>query len=118
MGCQSLTTICCSNDWSNTSAKTTNMFFNCNALVGDKGTTYDSKVVDATYARPDGGTGAPGYFTADTMTRINEELRIKNEELNVGEIYNLAGQMVNGKLSNGKLPKGIFIRNGRKVLVK
>ena len=31
-------------------------------------------------------------------------------------IYNLAGQMVNGKSVNGKLPKGIYIVNGKKVL--
>lgn len=31
-------------------------------------------------------------------------------------VYNLAGQMVNGKSVNGKLPKGIYIVNGKKVL--
>ena len=31
-------------------------------------------------------------------------------------VYNLAGQMVNGKWSNGKLTKGIYIVNGKKVL--
>ena len=45
-----------------------------------------------------------------------------------GEIYNLAGQMVNGKWVNGKwqdgkwqdgkLPKGIYIVSGKKILVK
>lgn len=34
-------------------------------------------------------------------------------------IYNLAGQkIVNGKWSNGKLPRGIYIINGKKVLIK
>ena len=35
-----------------------------------------------------------------------------------GVIYNLNGQMVNGKWSkgNGKLPRGIYIMNGKKVL--
>ena len=34
-------------------------------------------------------------------------------------IVNLAGQqMVNGKSSNGKLPQGIYIVNGKKVVVK
>lgn len=48
------------------------------------------------------------------------------------DIYNLSGQMVNGslrlqsrlgakaseKLSDGKLPRGLYIVSGRKVLVK
>ena len=34
-------------------------------------------------------------------------------------IVNLVGQqMVNGKSSNGKLPQGIYIVNGKKVVVK
>ena len=112
MGCSSLTTICCSNDWSFTSAKTLNMFFSCDALVGENGTTYDSKVADATYARPDRGIQRPGYFTAETMTGISEELRVKNEELEGEAIYNLAGQRLN------KMQKGVNIVNGKKVLVK
>ena len=45
----------------------------------------------------------------------NEELRMKNED---GAVYNLAGQMVNGKWSmvNDKLPKGVYIMNGKKIL--
>ena len=59
----------------------------------------------------------------------NEELRMKNED---GAVYNLAGQMVNGKWSmvngqwsmvngkwsmvNDKLPKGVYIVNGKKIL--
>ena len=46
----------------------------------------------------------------DDATGINEELRIKNEE---SSIYNLAGQMVNGKLQ-----KGIYIVNGKKIMGK
>ena len=33
-------------------------------------------------------------------------------------IYNLSGQMVNGKWSKGKLPKGVYIVNGKKVIIK
>ena len=42
-------------------------------------------------------------------------LTIHDEE---GAVYNLAGQMVNGKRSKGKLPKGIYIKSGTKLLVK
>ena len=40
----------------------------------------------------------------------NEELRVKNEE---SPIFNLAGQMVNGKLT-----RGIYIHNGQKIAIK
>ena len=41
----------------------TSMFTNCTNLVGGAGTTYNSSYVDKTYARIDGGTSNPGYFT-------------------------------------------------------
>ena len=41
----------------------TNMFTSCTSLVGGNGTTYDSTKIDKTYARIDGGTSSPGYFT-------------------------------------------------------
>ena len=40
-----------------------NMFYNSTLLVGGLGTTYNSSYVDKTYARIDGGTSNPGYFT-------------------------------------------------------
>ena len=39
------------------------MFNNSTKLVGGSGTTYDSTKIDKTYARIDGGTSSPGYFT-------------------------------------------------------
>ena len=51
---------------------------------------------------------------ADGIREIhNSQFSIRNSA-----IYNLSGQMVNGKWSNGQLPKGIYIRNWRKVVVK
>ena len=41
----------------------TNMFSGCTNLVGGAGTKYNSSYVDKTYARIDGGTSNPGYFT-------------------------------------------------------
>lgn len=40
------------------------MFYGCTSLVGGAGTTYDSSHYNGVYARIDGGTSAPGYFTA------------------------------------------------------
>ena len=42
----------------------TNMFRGCTNLVGGAGTKYNSSYTDKTYARIDGGTSNPGYFTA------------------------------------------------------
>ena len=41
----------------------TNMFYGCTKLIGGAGTKYNSSYVDKTYARIDGGTSNPGYFT-------------------------------------------------------
>ena len=64
-GCESLTTIYCDDDWSASTALVSSfdMFYNCKALVGGKGTKYNSSEVRSYYARPDGGTSSPGYFT-------------------------------------------------------
>ena len=106
MGCQSLTTIYCTNDWSNTSAKTTNMFFNCKLLVGNEGTKFDSSKVDATYARLDGGTEAPGYFSerkydnsdvnCDGTTDTQDVLMIYEYMQTVGSEANGGREDVNG----------------------
>ena len=50
------------------------------------------------------------YIGGDLVTSVNEELRIKNEELYEGAIYNLAGQRMQ------KMQKGINIVNGKKIL--
>ncbi len=41
----------------------TRMFYNCTKLIGGVGTKYNSSYDDKTYARIDGGTSNPGYFT-------------------------------------------------------
>ncbi len=40
------------------------MFKDSTKLQGGAGTTYNSSKIDKTYARIDGGTASPGYFTA------------------------------------------------------
>lgn len=63
--CTSLETIYCNDDWSDNKALTYSslMFKGCEALEGGKGTKYDPSFDDQTYARPDGGSANPGYFT-------------------------------------------------------
>ena len=63
----SLTTIYVSNLWDATAvAGSSVMFQDCSNIVGGSGTTYNSSYIDKTYARVDGGTSSPGYFTLKT----------------------------------------------------
>ena len=61
--CSALKTIYCDDDYTSTLSSATLMFYGCSSLQGHRGTTYSSAHTDASYARPDGGTYAPGYFT-------------------------------------------------------
>lgn len=74
--CTSLTTVYVSDSW--TTANVTNserMFERCNNIVGGMGTTFDENIIDASYARIDGGASNPGYFTA------------KGEGMTVNKLY-------------------------------
>ena len=63
-GCSSLTTIYVKSSWDTSNATSSDiMFGDCNSLVGGMGTRYDANYTDKTYARIDGGTASPGYFT-------------------------------------------------------
>ena len=60
-----LKTIYTSNKFNtNTVTSSIYMFYGCTNLVGGKGTKFDSTKIDKTYAKIDGGTTNPGYFTA------------------------------------------------------
>ena len=54
------------------------------------------------------------FNLGDDETSLNEELRVKSEELNSQFIYDLSGRRV----ANGQKPtaKGLYIYNGKKVL--
>lgn len=66
----SLTTIYVGKNWTTdrvTSSDSIKMFNNCPKLQGGEGTTYAySNPDDKTWARIDGGTQSPGYFTGKT----------------------------------------------------
>ncbi len=63
--CKKLKTVKCDTDWSRLDnlSFSEGLFDLCKALVGGKGTVYNSSYTDKTYARPDRGESAPGYFT-------------------------------------------------------
>ena len=61
-GCSALKTIYSDATWF--CSYSPDMFKDCTSLVGGAGTTYDADHIDVNYARIDGGTDAPGYFTS------------------------------------------------------
>ena len=64
--CSQLVTIYASSGWSTaavTDFYSDKMFQNCTKIRGGQGTTYDANHVNRLYARIDGGTSNPGYFT-------------------------------------------------------
>ncbi len=82
-GCSNLQTIYVGDNWKSASGID---FFDCNNLVGGKGTHYDAEHTDATYARIDGGTSAPGYFTAIVPVSIAIADKPKTEYLE-GDVF-------------------------------
>lgn len=77
-GCSNLNTIYVGEKWSTENIKVLQaayytvdghdgLFTGCEKLVGGKGTKFNANYPNDTYARIDGGSGAPGYFTAAHM---------------------------------------------------
>ena len=62
--CKALKTITVSEKFvTNNVTYSTSMFADCTSLKGGAGTEYNTSHVDKEYARIDGGTESPGYFT-------------------------------------------------------
>jgi len=73
------------------------MFFGCYNLEGGMGTVYDENHKDATYARPDGGPSAPGYFTKP----VNNGDVNKDGNVDVADIVTII-EIMAGKMSSRK----------------
>ena len=71
--CSSLTAIYASTSFVTTAVTlSSGMFASCTSLVGGAGTPFSSSFTDATYARIDGGTASPGYFTGTVYAKVND----------------------------------------------
>ena len=83
-GCTDLKSIYTSNNFITTNVINSNeMFINSTKLVGGAGTTYNENKVDKEYARVDGGTSNPGYFTLKTANNNeNNNQNTNNNETN------------------------------------
>ena len=113
-GCSSLRTILCDDSWDASNVVTsTSMFAGCTSLRGSKGTIFDAAYTDKTYARIDGGSSAPGYLS-DEEPGIDTYIESVSQDATLKGVYSLDGQKLNKKPTK----KGVFIINGRKVVVK
>jgi len=107
-----LKTIYVSDKWTTDSIANDNedMFSDCVSLKGGMGTVYDKNHIDYTYARIDGGTDAPGYFTDIQAAGIADIMADSNNRKSA--IYSISGR------KEAMPRKGINIIDGKKVLVK
>jgi surface protein len=112
--CYALMTIFCSEDWSTSSALTSDlaMFTASTLLVGGHGTSYNSSKVDKSYARPDGGESKPGYFTmrgdanGDDQVTMTDAVSIVNSILgNPAPGFNKGAANLNGDVDENGEPK-------------
>ena len=90
--CTNLTTIYISNwDTSNVTSTTytSGMFLYCRNLVGGAGTTYNGSKTNHTYARIDGGSSAPGYFTDKATGRVLNETLDNSSQLTATDGNNI-----------------------------
>ena len=72
-GCRDLKTIYVGDEWNTENVETSiGMFQNCENIVGEKGTTYDKKHEDASYAQIDGGADNPGYLTYKASYQLGD----------------------------------------------
>ena len=116
-GCSNLTTIYASELWDMSNVTTSNdMFYDCPKLVGGAGTTFDWNNMGGEFARIDGGTSSPGYFTYKEYSGIATPLSVGEKPSGV---YNLGGAKVSSaKQGTDGLPSGLYIVNKKKVVVK
>lgn len=72
--CSRLVTVYAGSGWNADNAEGEDMFKDCSLLVGGADTVFDSWYTDSTYARIDGGTDAPGYFTGKYEVKIDDTI--------------------------------------------
>ena len=57
------------------------------------------------------------FFSTEETVAI-KDVKVEDTTAKTGEVYDLTGRKLNVNLSNHQLPKGIYIIDGKKVLVK
>lgn len=116
--CNSLETIYAGNKWDTSNVNQTisrDLFSGCYSLVGGKGTAHEWYYDDQIgFARIDGGTEAPGYFTAALQPSISTSINgLKDSVKGQREgWFTIDGQKISGKPTK----KGVYIHNGKTVV--
>ena len=66
------------------------------------------------------GGGSRAFFSLDGVTSVSEELRVKSEEFATAPVYDLQGRRVDSQFAihNSQLKKGLYIVNGKKIVIK
>ena len=107
--CESLTTIYCDETW--TTEMSINMFKNCKNIKGgtDGTVTYDDERIDIMMANP-----TTGYFTKKKSIAIDTPVANNKAETAYKGIYTLEGMRLGNDFD--RLPAGIYIVNGEKVM--
>ena len=114
-GCSSLRRIICDDSWDASNVGTsTSMFEGCTSLIGSQGTIYDAAYTDKTYAHLDGGVNLPGYLSDSNFGITTDMDPVSRDTVAPEGVYSLDGQ----KLNDRPTKKGVYIINGRKVIVK
>ena len=90
-GCTNLKTIYCSADYTHLAGMSSlGMFDGCTKLEGGQGTKYSNAHKDAAYARPDGGTEKPGYFTGEILEKDSFLISVVVDGMSA-ELVNITG---------------------------
>ena len=100
--CYSLTTIYAGNGWSTAKVQDgSGMFVGSTNLVGGAGTPYNANHTDHSYARIDGGSNNPGYFTAKEWPKGDLTHDGKVDASDVVRLVNLIMYPRSGNLYEG-----------------
>ena len=87
----------------------------CEAITSSPAGTYPINVMPGTITS-EGLVCVPGTLTILDPDGVRD-LQMVNGKWSNGKYYDLSGrQIVNGKSVNGKLPRGVYIRNGKKMV--
>lgn len=114
--CENLQTIYASDEWStdNVEDEGTYMFYNCYMLTGEKGTHFNPSNTGVEFAHIDGGASNPGYFTY----KENEAISTILTDMAPADVYRLDGVRVRtAAQGTAGLPAGIYITNGKKIII-
>ena len=120
--CSKLKTIYVSDYWITDNVRSSaNMFNGCKAIVGGTGTKYNANYIDKTRAHYGNG----GYLTYKSAsvkefndTEFDTTAIDEISTINKVDVYTLQGIHIGNNIDPNTLPKGIYIANGKKIMVK